>query len=114
MRMMRAFRVTMAVLALAVVLVMATGPAMAQPTYPPTSVAPTSVAPTSVAPKVDANAEEPGGGVLGEVEGQAEGVGALAFTGAEFTLLVAAFAILLAGGAVALIAARRRGRPETG
>jgi ABC-type dipeptide/oligopeptide/nickel transport system permease subunit len=108
MRMKSAIRVAMGALALVVVLVMATGPAMAQPTYPPTSVAP-----TSVAPKVDANAEEPGGGVLGGVEGQGEGVGALAFTGAELTLLVGAFALLLAGGAIALIAARRRSRPET-
>jgi hypothetical protein len=110
MRMTRAFRATMAALALVVVLVMATGTAMAQPTYPPTTVAP-----TSVAPKVDVapNVEEPGG-VLGEVGGQGEGVGALAFTGAELTLLVAAFGILLAGGAVALIAARRRSRPQTG
>lgn len=109
MRMKSAFRVAMAALALVVVLVMATGPAMAQPTYPPTSVAPTSVAPgADVAP----NVEKPGG-VLGGVEGQGEGVGALAFTGAELTLLVAAFAILLAGGAIALIAARRRSRPET-
>ena len=116
MRMKSAFRVAMAALALVVVLVMATGPALAQPTYPPTTppTSPANVAPTEVAPggEVAPNVEKPGG-VLGGVQGQGEGVGALAFTGAELTLLVAAFAILLAGGAIALIAARRRSRPET-
>jgi hypothetical protein len=73
------------------------------PTYPPTTQ-----------PAAVAGAGEQGGGkgVLGASEGAAGA--ALAFTGAELTLIVAAFGILLAGGAIALIAARRRNRPETG
>jgi hypothetical protein len=114
MRMTRAFRILMAAVAVLVVLVIVTGPALAQPTYPPTTppTSPANVAPTAIVPGagVAPNVERPG--VQGEVQG--EGVGALAFTGAELTLLVAAFGILLAGGAVALIAARRRSRPQTG
>ncbi|MGH2653228.1 MAG: hypothetical protein ACRDHV_02620 [Actinomycetota bacterium] len=110
MRMTRAFRILMAAVAVLVVLVIVTGPALAQPTYPPTTppTSPANVAPTAIVPGagVAPNVEQPG------VQG--EGVGALAFTGAELTLLVATFGILLAGGAVALIAARRRSRPQTG
>lgn len=110
MQMTRAFRIVVAAVAVLVVLVIAGGPALAQPTYPPTTppTSPANVAPTIV---------EPGAGVAPNVEQpgvQGEGVGALAFTGAELTLLVAAFGILLAGGAVALIAARRRTRPQAG
>lgn len=90
MRMTRAIRIVIAALALVVVLMVAGGPAVAQPTYPP------SVAPTQEQPEVEAEAQP------------------LAFTGADLTLLVGGFGILLAGGAVALIAARRRSRPETG
>lgn len=75
------------------------------PTYPPTTQ------PAAVAAAGEQGGG-PGGGVLGASEGAAGA--ALAFTGAELTLLVAAFGILLAGGAIALIAARRRNRPETG
>lgn len=85
-----------------------TYPPTTPPTTPPTSppVAGETVIPTGVAPGVE---EAPGVQPAEEAE-----AAALAFTGAELTLLVAAFGILLAGGAVALIAARRRGRPETG
>jgi hypothetical protein len=101
MPMTRAFRIMVTALAVLVVLVIAAGPSLAQPTYPPTSVAPTTVVPPDqpeVQPEV-------------EVEQEAEAA-PLAFTGAELTLLVAAFGILLAGGAVALIAARRRSRAQ--
>jgi hypothetical protein len=90
------------------------GLAMAQeypPTTPPTTppVAGETIIPTSVAPEVEeAPGAQPGAGAE-EEEGAP-----LAFTGAELTLLLAAFGILLAGGAAALIAARRRGRPGTG
>jgi hypothetical protein len=76
------------------------------PTYPPTTQ------PAAVAAAGEQGGGGPGGGVLGASEGAAGA--ALAFTGAELTLLVAAFGILLAGGAIALIAARRRSRPQTG
>lgn len=115
MRMTKAFRIMMAAVAVLVVLVIVTGPALAQTTYPPTTppTTPANVAPTEIEPGagVAPNVEQPG--VQGEGVGGG-GVGALAFTGAELTLLVAAFGILLAGGAVAMIAARRRGRPQTG
>jgi hypothetical protein len=81
------------------------------PTYPPTSQPP-KTQPAAVAAAGEQGGGGPGSGVLGASEGAAGA--ALAFTGAELTLLVAAFGILLAGGAVALIAARRRSRPETG
>jgi hypothetical protein len=99
MPMTRAFRIMVTALAVLVVLVIAAGPSLAQPTYPPTSVAPTTVVPPDE-PEVEV-----------EVEQEAEAA-PLAFTGAELTLLVAAFGILLAGGAVALIAARRRSRAQ--
>ena len=99
MPMTRAFRIMVTALAVLVVLVIAAGPSLAQPTYPPTSVAPTTVVPPDV-PEAEV-----------EVEQEAEEA-PLAFTGAELTLLVAAFGILLAGGAVALIAARRRSRAQ--
>jgi hypothetical protein len=76
------------------------------PTYPPTTQ------PAAVAAAGEQGGGGPGSGVLGASEGAAGA--ALAFTGAELTLLVAAFGILLAGGAVAVIAARRRSRPQTG
>ena len=51
--------------------------------------------------------------VAGEHEGTRPAVaaeGALAFTGAELTLLLVGFAVLVAAGALAIIAARRRGK----
>jgi hypothetical protein len=75
------------------------------PTYPPTTQAP------NVAALV-----EQGDGAGGAVQGaEVQGVGVegasaqpLAFTGAKLTLLLGGLGILLAGGAVALIAGRRR------
>jgi hypothetical protein len=84
------------------------------PTYPPTT--PPTNPPTTPPSKVEAAVVEQGGkpgkggnpaGVLGAAESRGE-TGALAFTGAEWTLLVGGLTILLAGGAVALIAGRRR------
>ena len=74
------------------------------PTYPPTTQA------ANVQPTVIGQGGDQGGAVqgAGAVQGESAAAAPLAFTGAEFTLLVAAFGILLAGGAVALIAGRRR------
>jgi hypothetical protein len=96
MRNTRAFRIVVAVLAafLLVGLLGQAALAQTQPTYPPTT--PPSVLPTTEKPEVKPEVEE-------------EAEEALAFTGAELTLLLAAFGILVAAGAVALIAARRRG-----
>ena len=93
MRNTRAFRIVVAVLAafLLVGLLGQVALAQTQPTYPPTT--PPSVLPTTEKPEVKPEVEEEA---------------ALAFTGAELTLLLAAFGILVAGGAVALIVARRR------
>jgi len=64
--------------------------ALAQTTYPP---------PVEVAPEVVEKAKP---------APAAQEEGALAFTGAELTLLLVTFAVLLAAGALVLIAARRR------
>jgi hypothetical protein len=65
--------------------------ALAQTTYPP---------PVEVAPEVIEKAKP--------APAAAQEEGALAFTGAELTLLLVTFALLLAAGALVLIAARRR------
>jgi hypothetical protein len=86
------------------------------PTYPPTTQ-PANVQPGVITQGGDGGAVQGAGGAVqgaGVAAGTEGAAGALAFTGAELTLLVAAFGILLAGGAVALIAARRRGRTQTG
>jgi hypothetical protein len=67
--------------------------AVAQTSYPP---------PTGVAPEV-VTKPKPGGGVAPAATAP------LAFTGAELTLLLVGFAVLVAAGALAIIAARRRG-----
>jgi hypothetical protein len=76
------------------------------PTYPPTTQA------AQVEAAVVEQGENQGGAVQGgAVQGGAvQGASAapLAFTGAELTLLLGGLAILLVGGAVALIAGRRR------
>jgi hypothetical protein len=74
------------------------------PTYPPTTQA------AQVKAAVVDQGDGQGGAVLGASEGASEGASGapLAFTGAELTLLVGGLGILLAGGAVALIAGRRR------
>jgi hypothetical protein len=76
------------------------------PTYPPTTQA------AQVEAAVVEQGGNQGGGVLGAgVQGagvQGASGAPLAFTGAELTLLVGGLGILLAGGAVALIAGRRR------
>jgi hypothetical protein len=75
------------------------------PTYPPTTQA-ANVQPTVVGQGNQGGAVQGAGAVQGESEGVA--AAPLAFTGAELTLLLGGLGILLAGGAVALIAGRRR------
>jgi hypothetical protein len=83
------------------------GPAGAQ-TYPPTTppVAPVGVAPEEVAPG-EVAPQEGGAPAVGGVQA-AEEEPALAFTGADLTLLVLVLIALTTVGAFALIVARRR------
>jgi hypothetical protein len=83
---------------------LAAAPAGAQPTYPP----PTPPTPTqSVNPKVvSAGTEDGGTGTAGSTED----AGALAFTGADLSVLLTALAGLMGVGTALLVAARRRAR----
>lgn len=104
---MKALRILMVVATLFLLVGILSTTALAQ-TYPPTTP-PTTGATTN--PQVEGAVVEQGENQGGAVQGGAvQGASAapLAFTGAELTLLLGGLGILLAGGAVALIAGRRR------
>jgi len=107
---MKAVRIMMVVATLFLLVGTLSTTALAQ-TYPPTTPPTTpAVEETTEAPKVEGAVVEQGDSQGGAVLGESEGASGtpLAFTGAELTLLVGGLGILLAGGAVALIAGRRR------